>query len=69
MRLISLVITLVIISGLVVYYKNSLLPTDKAPQQTVKEQARQIIDNAKNATTDMQKQMEEEQKRLDQYSK
>ena len=69
MRLISLVISLVIISGLVVYYKNSLTPMNKDSHQTVKEQARQIIDNAKNATNDIQKQMDEQQKRLEQYSK
>jgi hypothetical protein len=69
MRLIYLIIALVIISGLVIYNKNSLLPVDAAPQQTVKEQARQIIDSAKNATIDAQKQMEAEQKRLEQYSK
>lgn len=69
MRLISLVLALAILSGLVIYYKNSLIPADKAPQQTVKEQARQIIDNAKNATNDLQKEMEAQQKRLEQYSK
>ena len=69
MRLITLVLALIILSGLVVYYKNVLIPTDKAPQQTMKQQARQIIDNAKNATNDIQKQMEEQQKRLEQFSK
>ena len=69
MRLIYLIIALVIISGLLIYNKNSLLPVDKAPQQTVKQQARQIIDNAKSATSDMQKQLEQQQKRLEQYGK
>ena len=69
MRLVTLVMALIIISGLIVYYKNSLIPVDKAPQQTVKEQARQIIDNAKTATSDLQKQLEQQQKRLEQYSK
>jgi hypothetical protein len=69
MRLLSLVIALVIISGLVVYNKNSLLPGSRDSHQTVKEQAKQIIDNAKTATSDLQKQMDEQQKRLEQYNK
>ena len=69
MRLLSLVLSLVIISGLVIYNKNSLFPDNKNSDQTVKEQARQIIDNAKSSANDLQKQMEEQQKRLDQYSK
>jgi hypothetical protein len=69
MRLLSLVIALVIISGLVVYNKNSLLPGNKDSHQTVKEQAHQIIDSAKNSANDIQKQMEKQQKRLDQFSK
>jgi hypothetical protein len=69
MRLLSLVITLAIISGLVIYNKNSLIPGNTDSHQTVKEQARQIIDNAKSSANDIQKQMEQEQKRLEQYSK
>lgn len=69
MRLITLVLALAVISGLVVYNKNSLFPTKTDNQQTVKQQAKQIIDNAKNATNELSKQMEEEEKRLDQYSK
>jgi hypothetical protein len=69
MRLLSLVITLAIISGLVIYNKNSLIPGNTDSHETVKEQARQIIDKAKSSTADIQKQMEEEQKRLEQYSK
>ena len=69
MRLISLVLALVIISGLVIYNKNSLIPGNKNVHQTAKEQARQIIDSAKTTTSDLQKQMEQQQKRLDQFSK
>lgn len=69
MRLLTLLIALVIISGLVVYNKNSLLPGAKDSHQTVKEQAHQIIDNAKSATGNLQKQLDEQQKQLQQYSK
>jgi len=69
MRLLSLVIALVIISGLVVYNKNSLLPGSKDSHQTVKEQAHQIINDAKSSANDIQKKMEQQQKRLDQLDK
>lgn len=70
MRLLSLIIALVIIGGLVIYNKNSLLPgAHKDPHQTVKEQAQQIIDQAKTATSDLQKNLDEQQKRLQQYNK
>jgi len=69
MRLLSLLLALVIISGLVIYNKNSLLPGNKDSHQTVKEQAHQIIDSAKTNASDIQKQMEEQQKRLDQMGK
>ncbi len=69
MRLLSLILALVIISGLVIYNKNTLLPGSTDSHQTVKEQARQIIDNAKTNASDIQKQMEEQQKRLDQFNK
>lgn len=69
MRLFSLVLALVIISGIIIYYKNSLPPVAPAPQTTVKEQARQIIDNAKTAAGDVQKQIEEQQKQLEEYNK
>ncbi|MBI1423656.1 MAG: hypothetical protein GC149_09355 [Gammaproteobacteria bacterium] len=69
MRLITLLLALVIVAGLVVYNKNALLPGATDSKQTVKEQAKQIIDNAKSSASDIQKQMEQEQKRLEQYSK
>ena len=69
MRLITLLLALVIIAGLVIYNKNALLPGSTDSKQTVKEQAKQIIDNAKSSANDIQKQMEQEQKRLEQYSK
>lgn len=69
MRLLSLVLALVIIAGIVVYYQNSLTPVTPASDTTVKEQARQIIDNAKTAAGDAQKQLEEQQKRLEEYNK
>lgn len=69
MRLITLVLALVIISGLLIYNRNSLLPANNDSQHTVKEQAKQIIDNAKAAASDLQKQAEDQQKRLEQFSK
>lgn len=70
MRLLSLILALAIIGGLVIYNKNSLLSgTNKNPHQTVKEQAQQIIDRAKTATGDLQKNLAEQQKRLQQYNK
>lgn len=69
MRLLSLVIALVLVGGLVAYNKNSLLPGNKDSHKTVKEQAKQIIDKAKSATGDLQKQLDEQQKQLQQYSK
>jgi len=66
MRLISLILALAMIGGLVIYNKNSLLPGDKSGDKTVKQQARQIIDTAKQTGTDLQKQMEEQQKRIEQ---
>ena len=69
MRLLSLVIALVIIGGLVAYNKNALLPGSKNSHQTVKEQAQQIIDRTKSATGDLQKSLDEQEKRLQQYNK
>lgn len=69
MRLLSLIIALVIISGLLIYNRNSLFPTSKDSHQTVKEQAHQIIDNAKASASDIQVQMEQQQKRLEQLNK
>ncbi len=65
MRLISLVLTLVIIGGLLVYYKDALLGPDAPPDQTVREHSTQVIDEAKRATDEMQKQLEQQQKRFD----
>lgn len=69
MRLLSLVLALIIISGLILYNKNALFPGNTDSHQTVKEQARQIIDNAKSSANDIQNQMEQQQKRLEQFSK
>lgn len=69
MRLLSLLIALVIVSGLVIYNKNSLLPGNHDSNQTVKEQAHQILDSAKNSAQNLQKSMDQEQKRLDQSDK
>lgn len=70
MRLFSLILALVIIGGLVMYNKNSLLPgSKKNMHQTVKEQATQIIDHAKAVTRDMQKSLDAQQKSLQQDSK
>jgi hypothetical protein len=69
MRLVTLVLALVIISALLIYNKNSLFPGTTDSHQTVKEQAKQIIDNAKSAASELQKQTEQQQKRLEQFSK
>lgn len=66
MRLISLILALVIISGLVIYNKNALLPGQKDSHKTVKEQAHQIIDSAKNSAQALQEKLNQEQKHLDQ---
>ena len=66
MRLISLVLALVIIAGLLVYYKDAMLGPTTDPNQTVVEQSRQVIDSAKQSTEDMQKALEEQQKRMEQ---
>ena len=65
MRLISLVLTLVIISALIIYYKNSLIPVDNASNKTVKEQTKEVIDQAKQASDQMQKAMEEQQRKME----
>lgn len=69
MRLITLVLALVVISALLIYNKNSLFPENTDAHQTVKEQAQQIIDNAKSAAGSVQKEAEQQQKRLEQLSK
>jgi len=68
MRLLSLLIALFIISGLVIYNKNSLFPGKPGSSQTVKEQAHQIIDSTNNSALEMQKRMEQEQQGLKQSS-
>jgi len=69
MRLITLVLALAIIGGLLVYNKNSLLPGGNSGNQTVKQQANQIIDNAKQSSADLQKQLQAEQKKIQQDGK
>jgi len=64
MRLISLILALVIIGGLIAYYKDSMLPVENNAGETVKEQARQIIDDAKNTTDALSRQLEEQNRRL-----
>lgn len=69
MRLISLVIALVIVAGLVVYNKNSLLPGHENSHQTVKQQAQQILDKTRAATNNLQQQLDQQKKQLKQYDK
>ena len=69
MRLISLVLTLVIISGLLIYYKDAILPANNDSDQTVKEQSKQIIDSAKESSEALRKSLEEQQKRMDDMQK
>ncbi|MGD8925351.1 MAG: hypothetical protein PVG20_00790 [Thioalkalispiraceae bacterium] len=65
MRLIYLVISLVLIAGLIVYYKDSMISTETSSGETVKQQAQQTIDQAKQASKQMQKALEEQQKRYE----
>lgn len=65
MRLLSLVLTLVIISGLLVYYKDAILPTNADSDQTVKQQSKQIIDSAKESSEELRKALEAQQKQMD----
>ena len=65
MRLLSLVFALVIISALIVYYKNSMVMPDTNSDQTVKQQTQQVLDEAKRATEEMQKALEEQNRRFD----
>mgnify|MGYP001459933249 CR=1 FL=1 len=64
MRLVSLILALVITGGLIAYYKNSMLPVENSSGETVREQARQIIDEAKNTTDALSRQLEEQNRRL-----
>lgn len=66
MRLITLVLALVIIAGLLVYYKDAMLGPKTDTNQTVVEQSRQIIDSAKQSSEDMQKALEAQQKKMEQ---
>lgn len=65
MRLLSLVLTLVIISGLLVYYKDAILSTSSDPDQTVTQQSKQIIDSAKESGEELRKALEAQQKQMD----
>lgn len=65
MRLISLVLALVIIAGLLAYYKDALMGPKPASEQTVKEQTRQIIDSAKKSTDELQKALQAQQKKME----
>ena len=65
MRLIYLVIGLVIIAGLIVYYKNTMITPQTNSGQTVQQQTKQVIDQAKQVSTQMQKSLEEQEKRVE----
>ena len=65
MRLLSLVLTLVIISGLLIYYKDAIFSSSPNPDQTVRQQSQQIIDSAKQSGDELRKALEEQQKRMD----
>ena len=65
MRLLSLILTLVIISALIIYYKNAMNIPETTSDQTVKEQTQQVLDEAKRATEQMQKTLEEQQRRFE----
>ena len=65
MRLLSLVLALVILGVIITYYKNSLVPAKHNPDQTVKEQARQIVDEAKKTTEALQQNLEQQNRDLE----
>lgn len=62
MRLMSLILALLILGGLVTYYKSTLPTPERTSDETVKEQARQIIDDAKKTTEALQQQLEKQNK-------
>jgi len=65
MRLLSLVFALVIISGLIFYYKSSMVVPENRSDQTVKQQTQQVLDEAKRATAEMQRALEEQNRRFE----
>jgi hypothetical protein len=65
MRLIYLLIGLVIVSSLIIYYKNTMITPEATSDQTVKQQTQQVLDEAKRATEQMQKALEEQQRRYE----
>lgn len=65
MRLISLVLALVIIAGLLVFYKDALFGPESNPDQTVQEQTQEVLEETRRATEAMQKQLDEQKKRFD----
>ena len=69
MRLLSLVLALVILGIIIAYYKNSLVPAEHNPDQTVKEQARQIVDEAKKTTEALQKNLEQQNRQFEEQQK
>ena len=65
MRLLSLVLALVIISGLLIYYKDAIISSNPNPDQTVKQQSQQIIDSAKESGEELRKALEAQKKQMD----
>lgn len=69
MRLISLIIALAIVGALLVYNKNSLLTGHENSHQTVKQQAQQILDKTKSATSNLEQQIKQQKKEIQQDNK
>ena len=65
MRLISLVLALVIISALLIFYKDSMFEPKTTSDQTVRQKTQQVLDEAKRATAEMQKAIEEQNRRFE----
>ena len=68
MRLISLILALVGIVGVIIYAKDSINSKPVATDQTVKQQTRQLIDDAQQTVDEVQKKLEEQQKKMEELN-
>lgn len=64
MRLISLLLGLVIVAGLVLFYKDSLTTTSTTPEQTFTQQTDKLLQDSHEAVQQLQKTLEEQQRKI-----
>jgi hypothetical protein len=64
MRLISLILALVFLSAIIIYYKDSGVMPATDSNQTVADRAQQTIDQAKEATAQMNQAIMQHEKRM-----